>query len=134
MAVPFPGKICQENTVKSNFNQPGDYLASTNGPWAVTPTIRSSSGSERKKMMPIHANLSKILKYKLRLPPWSAQAPGHRPGPCNRGHGPSASTNRPLRIGSGGFSPISRPFRQRCHFPEKSVPRKSKRSRQVVNL
>ena len=59
-AVPFPGKICatkvnrftssqcQENTVKSNFNPPGDH---------------------------------------------------------------PAGTNRPLRIGSGGFLLISRPFR-----------------------
>ena len=61
--------------VKSNFNQPGDHPAGTNGPWAVTPSIRSSSGTERKKMMLIHANLSNILKQKLRLPPSTVRAP-----------------------------------------------------------
>ena len=80
-AMLFPGKIRQENTLKSNFNQPGDHLASTNRPWVVTPTIRSSSGSERRKMMLVHAILSKIWKHKLRLPhrrsgPWlPAQTP-----------------------------------------------------------
>ena len=62
--------------------------------------------------------------------PSPAHAFGRRPRPSNRGHSPLAGTNRPSRIGSVRFSPISMPFRQRCHFPEKSAPRKSTRSRQ----
>ena len=70
---------------KSSF---GHQLQSTSLTGFSSSSSSSSSlegsSSERKKMM-IHANLSKILKLKLRLPRSPAWAPGRQPGHRNRG-------------------------------------------------
>ena len=85
----------------------------TNGPWVVTPAIRSSSASERKKMMLIHANLSKIDDLT-----WTFWLSWHRffremapllEWPWNRRKSARSDSQWPVDTGRGAVAPVAGP-------------------------
>ena len=85
----------------------------TNGPWVLTPAIRSSSASERKKMMLIHANLSKIDDLT-----WTFWLSWHRffremapllEWPWNRRKSAGSDSQWPVDTGRGAVAPVAGP-------------------------